>query len=70
MARRLYATAFLMRCDRADRLGLSGADRLAYLAASGGTSWLAALPAGALWLSFAITLLRAFLAHGHAGTPS
>ena len=70
MARRCYATAFLQRCDRADQLGLSGADRLTYLARSGGTSWLAGLLAGALWLSFATILLRAFLSHDHTGFSS
>ena len=75
MARRLYVTAFAQRCDRADQIGLAGADRLAYFAAAGGTSWLAGLLvcwsagllAGAVWISLAMDMLRGFAPHVGAG---
>jgi len=67
MARRLYVTAFAQRCDRADQIGLLGADRLAYFAAAGGTSWIAGLLAGTLWVSLAMAMLRGFAPHVGAG---
>ncbi|MBS4076658.1 DUF2628 domain-containing protein [Ameyamaea chiangmaiensis] len=63
MARRLYAIAFLQRSNRASRLGLSTSNRIAYLEAAGGTSWLGGLLAGGMWVAFAVAILHSLLPH-------